>query len=138
MSVVLFGSVARAEPTPFSDIDLLLVFKKLPAGRRERFTYLGDHPQRIEAELDLLHDEEVYSDIMPHIKTTSELVLRTPFLFEVCKDGIPLFDPLQFFGETKQKVIKRAEELGTRWCTQGRFRYLDLKPDFKPGEVFEL
>ena len=36
VSVVLFGSVARGEATPFSDIDLLVVAKGLPKGRFAR------------------------------------------------------------------------------------------------------
>lgn len=33
VSVVLFGSVAREEATPYSDVDLLVVARKLPCGR---------------------------------------------------------------------------------------------------------
>jgi predicted nucleotidyltransferase len=138
VSVVLFGSVARLEATIFSDMDLLLVFKELPPGREARFKYLGDYPPKIESALHLLWNDGIYCDIVPHIKTKLELTRRTPFLYEICKDAVPLFDPTHFFRDIQKTVMKRAQELGTKWVQQGRFRYLDLKPDCKPGEVFEL
>lgn len=36
VSVVLFGSAARGEAGPYSDIDLLIVIDQLPAGRFAR------------------------------------------------------------------------------------------------------
>ncbi|MDP3046948.1 MAG: nucleotidyltransferase domain-containing protein [Chloroflexota bacterium] len=38
VSIVLFGSFARGDPHPYSDIDLLLVVENLPGGWRERST----------------------------------------------------------------------------------------------------
>lgn len=42
VSVVLFGSVARGEGGPTSDIDLLLIIKDLPKGRFARKALLDE------------------------------------------------------------------------------------------------
>jgi predicted nucleotidyltransferase len=48
---VLFGSVARGEAGPGSDIDLLVVCEALPPGRFARFSTLERVDRRFEDEL---------------------------------------------------------------------------------------
>lgn len=51
MSVVLFGSVARGDAGPNSDIDLLVVANDLPAGQFARKRLLAAADAEFEAEL---------------------------------------------------------------------------------------
>lgn len=48
VSVVLFGSVARGEARPDSDIDLIVVVSELPPGRFARRKRLGPVRARLE------------------------------------------------------------------------------------------
>jgi predicted nucleotidyltransferase len=52
--IFLAGSIVRGESTPFSDLDLVVIFDKLPAAYRESFYFQG-FP--IEA---FVHDPETY------------------------------------------------------------------------------
>ncbi|HCU23538.1 MAG TPA: hypothetical protein DF383_00865 [Deltaproteobacteria bacterium] len=138
-AAVLFGSVARGEARETSDIDLLLIFKELPPGRMKRRKFLGDYPAEIEMALNQWHEQGLWNDFVEHLKTVEEIQKnRTPFLCEVVKDGIALWDGEGIFAQLRSQIEARMKALGSQWKRLGRFRYLDLKPDLKPGEVFEL
>jgi predicted nucleotidyltransferase len=72
ISIVLFGSVARREATPYSDIDLLVVMSSLPRGRMARLERIRATDQRIETRLKDLRDRGIYSDVCPILKTLEE------------------------------------------------------------------
>ncbi len=136
---ILFGSVARKEAGGTSDIDLFLIFKDLPKGRMARRDILGDYPPEIEKTLAELRKEGIYTDIVEHIRTEKELERKgSPFLYELAQDGISLYDPKGVFAALQQKIFDRMKVLGSQFKKVGRFRYLDLKPDYKPNEVFEI
>lgn len=137
VAVTIFGSVARGEANERSDIDLLLVFSDLPQGRLSRRNFLGECPPEIEKDLQDLHEKGIYADFVEHLKVESE-ILSTPFLYEVVQDGLVLHDPRGWFARLRERILKRMRDLGSAWRTCGRFRYLDLKPDYKPGDIFEL
>ena len=137
IAVTVFGSVARGEASELSDIDLLLVFSDLPQGRLSRRNFLGECPSEIEKKIEKLHENGVYADFVEHLKVKSE-ILSTPFLYEVVQDGIALHDPGGWFAGARDAVLKRMRELGSEWKKLGRFRFLDLKPDYKPGDIFKL
>jgi len=54
-------------------------------------------------------------------------------------DAVVLYDPAGFFKRTIQDLQNRLKELGARrvWLEDGTW-YWDIKPDLKPGEVFNL
>lgn len=137
-AVVLFGSVARGEAHSLSDVDLLIVFKNLPKGRLQRRQFLGNPSLEMNRELEKLRKKGFYADFRTHLKTAQEGSIRTPFLYEISHDGIVLHDPAGWFKKVREEVFQRMRELGSQWKRVGKYRYLDLKPDCKPGEVFEL
>lgn len=138
VAMILFGSVARGTVTAHSDIDLLTVFHRLPPGRMARRSYLGDTPPLLAKKLLRLHGRGIHTDFNVLIKTVTEAQTRTPFTYELVQDGLVLFDEADFFNDLKAGVKKRMRELGSQWRQIGKFRYMDLKPDMKPGEIFEL
>lgn len=137
LAVVLFGSVARNEAQETSDIDLLLVFKTLPKGRMNRQRMVGEYLPGMQAKIKQLSEENIFTDFTCHIKTEGELRTRTPFLYEVVHDGIVLYDS-GVFRRIHQDVLNHMQTLGSKWRQFGKYRYLDLKPDYKPGDVFEI
>ncbi|HEX8213233.1 MAG TPA: nucleotidyltransferase domain-containing protein [Longimicrobium sp.] len=83
--VFLFGSRARREARPDSDIDLLLVFRRLPPDRE---------PQAGEAE-DIAEEVAERSGVPVTVWSVSlpdlERGRRTPMLVDALDDGIPLW-----------------------------------------------
>jgi len=54
------------------------------------------------------------------------------------EDAQMLFDKDEFFLTIIERLRKRLKELGAKRIWKGNAWYWDLKPDYKPGEIFEL
>lgn len=133
-SVVLFGSVARGEARPASDVDLLVICRELPAGAFRRQEVLEPVRERLQADLDHLWEQGCYADFTAVIKTETEAQRTHPLYLDMTEEAVLLFDRDGFFAG----VLERLRELGAERKQLGRLRYWDLKPDFKPGEVITL
>ena len=137
-SVVLFGSVARGEARSGSDVDLLIVCRELPAGalqRREMFDPVREH---LQADLDRLWAQGVYTDFAEVIKSEVEAETTHPIYLDMTEDAMILFDRDDFFARILERLRERLRELGSQRRQLGRLRYWDLKPDLKPGEAITL
>jgi predicted nucleotidyltransferase len=138
VSVVLFGSVARGEAMPYSDIDLYVVAKDLPRGRIARLERVRSAERRIDARLANLGATGFYGDICPILKTPEEASRVRPLYLDMTEDAILLYDRDDFFAGVLSRLKKRLKELGSVRRRMGKIRYWELKPDYRPGEVFEL
>ena len=54
------------------------------------------------------------------------------------EDARILFDRDGFFAAVLERLRARLEALGARRVWRGNAWFWDLKPDYVPGEVFEL
>jgi predicted nucleotidyltransferase len=137
-SVALFGSVARGRAGPGSDIDLLVICRELPAGAFRRQEALEPVRERLQAGLDRLWAQGVYTDFAEVVKTENE-AQRTHLLYlDMTAEAVILFDRGGFFAGVLERLRGRLQELGAERKQLGRLRYWDLKPDFKSGEVIVL
>ena len=138
LAVTLFGSVARGEADPYSDLDLLIVHQ----GTRQE-----THRAFVDIVLELretpeyrkLAEQSILADPYP-IFISREKLADTPWvLLDVMDHGIILHDPHGILEEKLQALRARLDELGAQKIVlaDGTW-YWDLKPDWKPGEVFEL
>jgi len=136
ISVCLFGSVARGDFTQESDIDLLIVAKKVPkdVGRR--------HSLLTEARIRILSSDTVQSlRKMGYHPTFSEVILtpyevkrHPPILLDIVEDGIILYDVNNFLSSIICEVRSRLEKLGSKRVKLERGWYWLLKPNAKFGE----
>ena len=134
ISIVLFGSVARREARPTSDIDVLLVAEGLPrrpADRRQPF-------------LDAWEAARTARGLPPVewnlvVKTPDEARYRSPLYLDMVEDAILILDRGRFFEEVLAGLGERMRELGSRRVRlpDGSW-YWDLKPDFRWGDVVEI
>jgi predicted nucleotidyltransferase len=139
VSFVVFGSVARGEARPGSDVDLLIVFDDLPRGRHERFLLFHAALERRREACGPLRAAGGYFDWSPLIVTREEARQRPPLFLDMVHDARMLLDRDGFFADVLRGLRERMAELGTRRVRlpDGSW-YWDLKPDWKPGEVVEL
>lgn len=137
-SVVLYGSVARGEAAPGSDIDLLVICRQLPGGLFSRHQVLEPVRERIRPLLDALWAQGCCSDLSEVIKTEQEALHTVPPYLDMTEDALLLYDQGGFFASILQRLKDRLKALGAQHKRMGRVRYWDLKPDFQPGEVIEL
>ena len=138
VSVVLFGSVARGEAGPDSDIDLLVVCRSLPRGAFRRREVLEPVYDRLQPSLETLWERGSYVSFSELIRTAEEAQHTHPLYLDMTEEAQLLFDRDGFFATILARVRERLRELGARRQQLGRIRYWDLKPDFKPGEVITL
>jgi hypothetical protein len=138
VSVVLFGSVARGEATPYSDIDLLIVVDGLPKGRIARLDSIRRVDRRVQARLRGLRSGGIHGDVCPILKSPEEAARVRPLYLDMVEDAVILYDRDRFFAGVLGRLRKRLRELGSVRRRMGKIRYWELKPDYRPGEVFEL
>jgi predicted nucleotidyltransferase len=138
VSVVLFGSVARGEAGPDSDIDLIVVCETLPAGRFARLRLLGQADQAFEPELDRLRARGVRTRLSLVMKTRDEASRLVPLYLDLVEDARLLHDRGGFFSGVLERLRSALARNGAERRTLGRVRYWVLKRDFRPGDVVEL
>jgi len=138
VSVVLFGSVARETQSFESDIDMVIVANGLPNGRMKRIREFEAVEKEIASSLMNLKKEGIHTEISAIIKTPEEVKIGSPLFLDMVEDAKILFDKDAFFSTRLAQLKEHLKSLGARRVWRGNAWYWILKPDFKPGEVFEL
>lgn len=139
VAVVLYGSVARGEETPESDVDLLIVAEGLPRSVRARNRLLVDFEEMfLPALLAPWHRQGLSIDVSTKIKTPDEARRLTLFYLDLTEEAIILHQRGRFFQDILDRLRQRLEELGAQRRVQGGVRYWKLKPDYRWGDVIEL
>lgn len=138
VAVVLFGSAARGEAAAQSDIDLLVVVSDLPEGRLARQRCLEPVDARLEEKLRALRRQGVLTDFSPLLNPPREAARLTPLYFDLLQDALILYERAGFFSAVLERLRQSFQRLGARRVRRGKLRYWELKPDYTPGEVFEL
>ncbi|MEM4177649.1 MAG: nucleotidyltransferase domain-containing protein [Nitrososphaeria archaeon] len=138
ISLVLFGSYARGEPRPESDIDLLIVLRTLPLERIELHKLID----KVEENLKELYSgllaigyKPVLSPIVLDVDTASRI---RPLYLDIVFDAKILFDKSDFIKNVFERLRKRLETLHAERKRLGKLWYVVLKKDYRFGEVIEL
>ena len=77
-------------------------------------------------------------EVSPVFKTPAEVRQGSPLFLDMIEDARMLHDRDDFLRRTLAEFKARLDRLGARRVWRGNAWYWDLKPDYKPGEVFEL
>ena len=138
VSVVVFGSVARETQRFDSNIDILIIAEGLPRGRMKRVREFEAVEEKIEPFLESLRKEGINTYISVVIKSPEEVEIGSPLFLDMVEDARILLDRGDFFSGRLGRLRERLRELGAKRVWKGDSWYWILKPDYKPGEVFEL
>ena len=138
VSAVVFGSVGRGTPRPDSDVDLLVVADPLPDGRMPRMREFAAVKRALAGRLGSLAEKKVHTTLAPVFKTRAEVRRGSLLFLDMIDDGRVLFDRDGFWKDFIRDFQERLRQLGARKVVEGDRWYWDLKPDFKPGEVFQI
>lgn len=138
VSLAVFGSVARGTARPDSDLDILLVAEDLPIGRGARVREFEEVERRMTGALEDAERRRVRTLLAPVFKTPEEARRGSVLFWDMTEEAVILVDRGGFLASLLAEVKERLEQLGARRITRDHTSYWDLKPDFRPGEVFKL
>ncbi len=138
VTVAVFGSVGRGVMRHDSDVDLLIIADGLPHGRMNRMAEFAAVESSLGEILGELRRMGIDTTLSPVLKTPEEARAGSPLFLDMVEDARLLYDRDGFFGGRLGKLRERLAKLGARRIWRGNVWYWDLKPDYKPGEVFEL
>ena len=137
VAIALFGSVARGQARPDSDLDLYVVTRR-PSLADPRLRAMW---QRIDAspEYKALVSAGYRPTPSPVPHTVDDLLRHPWILLDITHHGIVIYDPESLLERELNAVRRRMAELGSRRVDlpDGSW-YWDLKPDWRPGEVVDL
>ncbi|MGE5579638.1 MAG: nucleotidyltransferase domain-containing protein [Bacillota bacterium] len=137
-SLAVFGSVGRGTPTPGSDIDVLVIARGLPSGRMPRVRQFDEVERALEPDLAWARAQGVSTRLSPVLRTEDEMSLGGLIFLDMISDARILYDRDAFFARYLQRLQARLTELGSVRVKSGGAWHWVLKPDLKPGEVFEI
>ncbi|RMF31951.1 MAG: nucleotidyltransferase domain-containing protein [Chloroflexi bacterium] len=137
-SVALYGSVARGQAGPASDIDLFIVLREAPRGALRRRALLEPVREQLTADLEPLWDQGIYTDFVEVIRSEEEARHFHPLYLDMTLEAELLYDRDGFLARVLDGVRQRLEVLGAQRLSLGRIHYWDLKPTLRPGEAIEL
>jgi predicted nucleotidyltransferase len=138
VSVVVFGSAGRGTQRFDSDLDVLVVADRLPRGRMKRVEEFSSVENRMEPFLKSLQKAGITTDLSPVIKSPDEAERGSPLFLDMVEDARILVDRNGFFEAVLKRLRSRLKQLGAKRIWMGSAWYWDLKPNYKPGECFEL
>ncbi len=139
VALAVFGSLGRGTAGPESDVDFMIVCRDLPSGRIPRVEeFCARVEPALETLLTQLSARGVHTRLSPVFKTPEELEAGSPLLLDMVEDAVILYDPEGILAGRLRRLRERLAELGARRVWRGEQWYWDLKPDYRPGEVFEL
>jgi predicted nucleotidyltransferase len=137
-AVAVFGSIGRGTARPDSDLDVLVVVDALPDGRIKRAADFQSIETAVAPVVAEARRSGLGAWISPVLKTPAEIELGSPLLFDMVDDARILYDRERFLECALARLRERLARLGARRIWRGNAWIWDLKPDYLPGEVFEL
>ncbi|GAB6182713.1 nucleotidyltransferase domain-containing protein [Thermodesulfovibrio hydrogeniphilus] len=138
VSVVIYGSVGRQTQRFDSDVDLLIVVEDLPKGRFARLEEFECVEKMIEPVVEDVRKIGVQTYLSPVIKTPEEVIKGSLLFLDMVEDAKILYDRDNFFEKFLESFREKLNKLGARRIKRGSSWYWELKPDYKPDEVFEI
>ena len=138
LSVAVYGSVGRGLPRPDSDVDLLIVAEGLADRHSLRLRDFRAVEVLVRPCLDAARKADLQPELSPVLMTRAELERGSMLLLDMTEDARILYDPQDCLAAALERLRRRLRELGSRRVWLGNAWYWDLKPDYKPGDVFDL
>ncbi len=123
ISIAVFGSVARGDFKPTSDIDLIIIMKKpLPKSRMKRHKLISNILDKIEDDRVKLARKGIYTAISPIILDDEEAKYFRPLYLDLTQDAIIIYDKQNLLHKILQKLKQLIQEyegerrwLGKQW-----------------------
>ena len=140
VSIAVFGSVARGEARPNSDLDVLVVADGMPEGYSERVTIAVSILDPLKnLKIWLWKNMGIYCNVDLLMLTVDEARQFQPVYLDMVYNSIIICDRNNFLRDVLGKLSNRLEELrAERVELPGGKWFWRLKPKVERGEVVEV
>jgi len=140
ISVCLFGSIARGNVDPSSDIDIIIVAEDLPEGLISRNLAIKNILETIKSSPKARALRKMNQSILvsPIMLTPEEASKHPSIMLDIVDDDIILYDRGGFLQGILDDIRSRLRELGARKVKTRKGWYWILKPDARLGEEVRI
>ncbi len=140
LSICFFGSVARGNPTPDSDIDALVIAEGLPrdVGMRVRETAPIHQALKRSEAYRKMRASRISAFVSEVFLTPAEARSHPPILLDLTQDAVVVHDSGGFLEGVLEDMRVKLKQLGAKRVFAKKGYYWILKPDAKPNEVVEI
>ena len=138
LAVAVYGSVGRGMPRPDSDVDLLIVAEGLADRHALRVRDFRAVEEALRSCIEAAGAAGLHPEPSPVLMTRAELERGSMLLLDMTEDARTLFDRDGCLADVLDRLRGRLRELGSKRIWSGNAWYWDLKPDYTPGDVFDL
>ena len=140
ISVCLYGSAVRGALRNGSDIDFLIVLGDAPLSYHKRVKAIIPLIERVRESQEYGKIENLDLNLEPSFLIMKKMEVEThpDILIDISQEGIILFDEADFLKKHLNAIKEKMVKLGSIKKITPHGHYWVLKPDLRPGEVFEL
>jgi len=140
ISVCLYGSAVRGALRNGSDIDFLIVLGDAPLSYHKRVKSIIHLLEGIRESQEYRKIENLDLDLEPSFLIMKKMEVETHpnILIDISHEGIILFDKEDYLKKHLNEIKEKMVKLGSIKKITPHGHYWVLKPDLRPGEVFEL
>ncbi|HID10898.1 MAG TPA: nucleotidyltransferase domain-containing protein [Candidatus Latescibacteria bacterium] len=112
LGFAVYGSVARGDFKPTSDVDALVVSRDLPRSLAKRVDAFLGVEELLRGEISFLADRGVYTHLSWTPLTPEELARVPPVLLDIAEDGLVVFEKGGFLTKILTLIRGKLVELG--------------------------
>ncbi len=135
IALILFGSYARREARPDSDIDVLVVVRDELSDRLKVHELLDRVEEELSKVLAELARKGYHPVLSPHVLTKSQARVFRPLYLDMVFDARVLYDPQGFAKQVIERTWRVLKRLGAERRRLYRGWVVVLKPvDYRFGE----
>ena len=138
-SLVLYGSYARREARPDSDLDVIVVVDDQLRDRLKVHSMIDEVEELLRPLMERLRGKGYAPVLSPYILTESQAKRFRPLYLDAAFDAKVLYDKGGFMEKVLRRVRERLRELGARRVRIGKKWVVVLKPgSYRPGDRIVL
>ncbi len=133
VSFCVYGSVARGQAKPSSDLDILLVSDDFDGSIASRIDQLSFVDPETSEETEFLRKRGLSTNVSLMPLRREEAAATPVFFLDITVDSKILYDRDEFLGRILTRLRAKLDLAGSRRVERERGWYWDLRPDYSPG-----